>query len=222
MLQEKQFRREAARKSSIGEILNGKFVDAEEGSAALNISGQAARRLNLLATVVDKEDTESQSYKSLVVDDGTAQIRLRFFDAEMPLFEKLEIGDFAAIIGKPRSYGSEVYITPEIARPLKNVKWADVRKLELKLQKAREHATAMTPAAENLVEQLVVEEPADVVSKEKMELYKIVKALDAGRGVDLNEVTAKSGLGNAESLIREMLRNGDLFEVLPGRLKVLE
>ncbi|HLD97013.1 MAG TPA: hypothetical protein VI934_01570 [Candidatus Nanoarchaeia archaeon] len=220
MPQEKQFRREAARKASIGEILKGEFVEAEEGTAALNIAGQATRRLNLLATVVDKDNTESQSYKSLVVDDGTAQIRLRFFEAEAPLFEKLQIGDFAVIIGKPRSYGSEVYITPEIARPLTNLKWAEVRKLELKLRKPREHA--MAPATENLAEQSVTEEPDDVVSKEKMELYKIVKELDAGRGVDLSEVTAKSGMGNAESLIKEMLRNGDLFEVLPGRLKILE
>jgi len=34
-------------------------------------------------------------------------------------------------------------------------------------------------------------------------------------------VTIRFG-NNAELLIREMIKNGDLFEVLPGRLKVLE
>ncbi len=222
MPQEKQFRREAARKTSIGEILKGEFVETEEGAATLSIAGQATRRLNLLATVVDKDNAESQSYKSLVVDDGTAQIRLRFFDAEAALFEKLEIGEFAVIIGKPRRYGSEVYITPEISKPLKNVKWAEVRKLELKMLQPSEQTTAKAAVAGNLNGELVGEDPIDTVGKEKMALYRIVKELDSGRGVDSNEVMAKSGLGNAESLIKEMLRNGDLFEVLPGRLKILE
>ena len=183
----------------------------------MSIAGRPVRRVNMLAVVVDKDSAESQSYKSLVVDDGTAQIRLRLFDTEAPLFEKLEVGDFAAIIGKPRRYGSEVYITPEILKHLNNVKWAEVRRLEVAVQHVK---TAPSKNAGKVA--AMEEELSDAVGKDKLLVYKIVKALDAGRGADLSEVTLKSGLGNAESVIREMLKNGDLFEVLPGRLKVLE
>ena len=217
MLQENQYRREVAQKFSAGEVLKGEFAETGDGALAMSIGGRPVRRVNMLAVVVDKDSAESQSYKSLVVDDGTAQIRIRFFDTDAPLFEKLEVGDFAIIVGKPRRYGSEVYITPEILKPLNNVKWAEVRKLELAL---RQGQTAPSKIAGEVA--AVEEELSDAVGKDKLQVYKIVKELDAGRGADLSEVALKSGLGNAESVIREMLKNGDLFEVLPGRLKVLE
>ena len=218
MLQEKQYRREAAQKFSAGEILKGEFTETGDGAIAMSIAGRPVRRVNLLATVVDKDSSESQSYKSLLVDDGTAQIRLRFFDTDTPLFEKLEIGNFAIIIGKPRHYGSEIYVTPEILKPLKNVKWAEVRKLELAVQRGQTSAYNNSGGKVAAVE----DELVDVVGKDKQQVYKIVKELDTGRGADLSEVALKAGLDNAESIIRDMLKNGDLFEILPGRLKVLE
>ena len=218
MLQEKQFKREAAQKFSAGEILKGEFTETGDGAIAMSIAGRPVRRVNLLATVVDKDSSESQSYKSLLVDDGTAQIRLRFFDTDTPLFEKLEVGNFAIIIGKLRHYGSEVYVTPEILKPLKNVKWAEVRKLELAVPRGQTSASNNSGRKVAAVE----EELVDVVGKDKLQVYKIVKELDTGRGADLSEVALKAGLNNAESIIRDMLKNGDLFEVLPGRLKVLE
>ena len=220
MLQEKQYRREAAQKFSAGEILKGEFTETGDGAIAMSIAGRPVRRVNLLATVVDKDSSESQSYKSLLVDDGTAQIRLRFFDTETPLFEKLEVGNFAIIIGKLRHYRSEVYVTPEILKPLNNVRWAEVRKLELTAQQRQQKTT--NNSEKDVVDEGGEENSIDAVGKDKLQLYKIVKELDTGRGADLNEITAKSGLGNAESIIRDMLKNGDLFEVLPGRLKVLE
>ena len=143
---------------------------------------------------------------------------LRFFDTDTPLFEKLEVGNFAIIIGKLRHYGSEVYVTPEILKPLKNVKWAEVRKLELAVPRGQTSASNNSGRKVAAVE----EELVGVVGKDKLQVYKIVKELDTGRGADLSEVALKAGLNNAESIIRDMLKNGDLFEVLPGRLKVLE
>ena len=218
MLQEKQYRREAAQKFSAGEILKGEFTETGDGAVAISIAGRPVRRVNMLATVVDKDSSESQSYKSLVVDDGTAQIRLRFFDTDAPLFEKLEVGNFAIIIGKPRHYGSEDYVTPEILKPLNNVKWAKVRTLELAVRRGQ----AAAPKSSGGKVAAVEEELVGVVGKDKLQVYKIVKELDTGRGADLSEVALKAGIANAESIIRGMLKNGDLFEVLPSRLKVLE
>ena len=220
VLQEKQFKRETAQKFSAGEILKGEFTETGDGALAMSIAGRPVRRINMLATIVDKDSSESQSYKSLVVDDGTAQISLRFFDTDTPLFDKLEVGDFAIIVGKPRRYGSEVYITPEILKQLSNVKWAEVRRLELAALRGRIGAPKADIFERGVA--AVEEELEDAVGKDKQQVYKIVKELDAGRGADLSEVAIKCGVGNAELIIRDMLKNGDLFEVLPGRLKVLE
>jgi len=199
MPQEKQYKREVAGKTSISRVL-------EAGEGLL------AGRVNILATVVDKE-SEGQ-YPRMVVDDGTGQLRLRFFDNAQQLFEKASIGDFILLIGKPRRYAQETYIAPEIIKVVNDVKWAEVRKLELR--------TAKPEAEKEKAEDIRSEtNDADIVSKDKLELYRIIKELDSGRGADVGEVAAKFG-GNSDSLIREMIKNGDIFEVLPGRLKVLE
>ncbi len=205
MMQEKQYKREVARKTSISAALEA--GDGEEFQA---------KRVNVLATVIGKED--GQAYKSCVIDDGSGQIKLRFFDNEQRLFGKAGPGDFVLAIGKLRRYGEETYIAPEILKVICNLKWAEVRKLELKAGKTGNP----TKAAEAEIRDPGAEkENADVVSRDKVGLYRIIRELDAGRGADIGEVTAKFG-NAAELLIREMIKNGDVFEVLPGRLKVLE
>ncbi|MBI2550011.1 hypothetical protein HYV83_02415 [Candidatus Woesearchaeota archaeon] len=229
MLQENQFKREVARKAGVADILRGEFAENEEGSRTLLINGKQARRVSILATVVDKSGQEDQAYKSAVIDDGTAQIRLRFFDNEPWLFEKAEIGDFALIVGKPRSYGSESYIAPEIIKPLKDVKWAEVRKLELQalhaiatLEGAKENNGAAEEIQNRGSQKNTGKNDADFVSRGKQEIYRMIKELDAGRGADMMEVVAKAASENSEQLIKEMLLAGDLFEIVPGKLKVLE
>lgn len=216
MLQEKQYRREVAQKASIAGILGGEFVEAEDSTTALNVNGLQIKRANILATIVDKAESGG-AYKSIVADDGTGQIKLRLFDDAQQLFGKVEVGDFAMIIGKPRTYGSETYFAPELIKALKDIKWAEVRKLELRIQQAR-----ATEADGNRTKDEKPQQPNDdVVGRDKVEVYRAVKELDEGRGADITEVIAKCG-SSAEALIKEMTKAGDLFEVSPGRLKVLE
>ncbi len=195
MLQEKHFKRECARKTSISGIYGP-------------VEGEAATRASILATIVGKN--EDATYKSMLVDDGTGQIQLRFFNDGAGLFEKPQIGDFTLIIGKARSYMNESYIAPEIIRKLDNPKWAEVRRLELQVT----HPPKPEAAAKGQSEETL----NDVVSREKVGIYRLVKELDSGRGADMADVTAKAAIGNAETLIKEMLKAGDLFEVLPGKL----
>lgn len=217
MLQEKQYRREVAQKASVAEILNSSFVEAEDNTAAPNANGRQIKRANILATIVDKTETGG-AYKSMVADDGTGQIKLRLFDDAQNLFGKTEVGDFALIIGKPRRYGDETYIVPELIRALKDVRWAEVRKLEL-MSIQPQQAEPKVDKKENKKSE--TPNNADVVSKDKLEIYKTIKELDTGKGTDVSEAIMKCG-SNAEALIKEMIMAGDLFEVSPGRLKVLE
>ncbi|MBI2143351.1 hypothetical protein HYU20_03345 [Candidatus Woesearchaeota archaeon] len=215
MLQERQYRREVAQKTSVAEILEGGFVETEDGSTVLNVKGRQIKRANILTTIVDKASAGG-AYKSMVADDGTGQIRLRFFDSESQLYEKPEVGDFVLVIGRPRHYGEEKYIAPELVKPLRDVKWAEVRKLELKLAMKKHRAAAIKD------EKNRNEGVKDAIGRDKVEVYKIIKELDTGRGADATEVVMKCEGGNADSLIKEMIRAGDLFEVSPGKLKVLE
>ncbi len=232
MLQEKQFKRDVAQKISVIKILSGNFEQAEDGATALNANDGLVKRVNLLATIVTKNDAGEgmEGQKDAVVDDGTGQIRLRFFDNETML-KRLGVGDFVAIIGRPRRYGVETYIVSEILKTVNDVKWAEVRRLELQINAQK--GAGNEKLVENRVEKnekddrnLLLGGWSDTISKAKIELYSLIKELDAGRGADISSVVNKFNNkfndGNAELLIREMIKSGDLFEVLPGRLKVLE
>ncbi len=203
MLQEKQFKREIARKAGISEINSG-----------LNSDSEGARRVNVFATVVEKISEEGKPYRSLVIDDGTGQIQLRFFDgSDETLFQIAQVGDFSIIIGKVRQYNDEKYIIPEIVKKL-NVKWAEVRQLELKIMRVQ------PGKAEKIMENCPLD--SDLVCQDKMKIYRTVKELDGGKGAEISDVIKMSGNINAETIIRSMIQSGDLFEVLPGKLKVLE
>lgn len=207
MLQEKKFQREAAKKASISEIQAGAFTGGpEEG---------AAGRVNILATIVDK-DSDETTYKSMVADDGTGQIQLKIFDDGSKLFEKHEIGNLVVIVGKIRAYGGQIYIAPEIIRKTSNTLWAEVRRIELLMNAA--------PAAKKnpVMEEKKRENEPDAVNMDKLQIYKLTMELDAGRGADITEVIARAGKSNAEATIKEMQKAGDLFEVTPGKIKVLE
>jgi hypothetical protein len=49
-----------------------------------------------------------------------------------------------------------------------------------------------------------------------------IRSLDEGPGADTEQVIGHVGARNAEKTIQFLLQNGDIFEVSPGRLKVLE
>jgi len=46
--------------------------------------------------------------------------------------------------------------------------------------------------------------------------------LDDGRGASFENIVEKSKLDNAESLLKNLMINGEIFEITPGKYKVLE
>lgn len=53
-------------------------------------------------------------------------------------------------------------------------------------------------------------------------IYTLVKSLDEGTGADYEKVIATSSLANGEAIIESLMREGEIFLVAPGKLKVLE
>lgn len=215
MLQERQYKREVAYKTGIGEILKGEF-EPVDGSLSLISAGRTLKRVSVMATIVDKSPEEDNT-PGFTIDDGTGQIRLRLFDDAGALHQKAGLGDFVLVIGRLRGFNNEKYIAPEIIKAVENLKWAEVRKLESRIAGVKNKGAVMAEKT-----QAAGETPEEgFVSREKVEVYRLVRELDAGPGAELAEVKARAGEGS-DKTIAEMLSAGDIFEVLPGRLKVLE
>lgn len=207
-LEQKAFqKRQVAFKVRISDILNSVFMKDEMSAGFIKINDVTVSRVNLIATVVYK--AEDQSANSVMIDDGTGKIILKSFEAFLP-FSKVDVGDIVLAIGKIREFNNEKYIIPEILKKLDNNSWINVRKLELK-------DSIVIEQKESPLEEVV-----EILPNSSENIYSLIKKIDSGEGADIDEIIKQSGLADAESIISRLLENGDIFEIKPGRVKVLE
>ncbi|MBW3003633.1 hypothetical protein KY328_02425 [Candidatus Woesearchaeota archaeon] len=203
-------KRQTAYKVWVKDLIQGKYY-VEEGWSPnyVLVYGKKISRVNVLATIVNISG-EEDIQQHIFVDDGSAEIAVRSFN-EIDVFRNLKVGDPLQIIGKIREYNGEKYIVPEILRKVDDVKWLTYRKIELeKLQVVVEETNKTS------------EDEKPEISSEQEEVLGLVRNLDSGDGADFEDVIKKSKLQNAEEILNNLLMNGEVFELKPGRLKVLD
>lgn len=212
-MQESQ-RRQIAYKVKIKDLVNGRYVKEEGWQPNYIIigDGRQVSRVNLIGIVVLKPVEESNNYQSIIIDDGSGKISVRSFEGDILKIPK--VGDVILLIGRPREYGNEKYVVPEIVRIIDNKKWIDVRKLEIELHSKKYRAKEDVVLEEEIIENKK-ENNAD-------RIFKLIKDIDNGDGVDTEEIISKANVTGAEKIIANLLEEGEIFEIKPGKLKVLE
>lgn len=220
-------------------LQNGKYEKSPgefEPNYVILQDGRNVSRINLIAAVV--AITEDPTFKSFVIDDGTAKMSARIFDKE--LFQDIEIGDLILLIGRPREFGSEIYIVPEIMKKMQNAQWVEHRKLLLsKIMPIKTTTTSPSSQEENVEETEVIEindtqidntntstethaqpENEEVVETSEEDIIETIRKLDKGEGIFIEDITQLSK--NSEKQVKNLLEQGEIFEIKPGRVKVLE
>ena len=205
-------------------INNGKYIK-EEGDFTPNyieLEDKKISRVNIIGVVVSAEENE-KGIGSIIVDDGTGRIPTRGFE-QQTIPKDVSVGDIINIIGRPREFGTEKYIVPEILKKT-NEKWMRLRKFEI------EKENFLLPEKKESVEEEVKTEEAKETNIESNEIEKLtnhekiiryIKENDRGKGVETEEILRDNDIMNCEKILEDMLKEGDLFETLPGRVKVLE
>src|SRR4030042_319255 len=124
-----------------------------------------------------------------------------------------EVGDLVLIIGRPRVYNEQKYLLPEIVKKI-NPRWGAYRQLQLEILKKKTRA---------------IKKESRVILNEKeksvnyfQKIVEFVKDLDDGSGADVNEVIKRADAPKGEELVQKLIEEGELFEIKPGRIKVLE
>ena len=206
---EKTFqKRQVAYKARISDILNSGFAKDDMSAGYIKLNGLNVSRVNVIASIILKSG-DGMSYNSAMIDDGTGKIILRTFE-NTNLFSGVDVGDIVLVVGKIRVYNNERYIFPEIVKKLEKTEWMSLRKIELK----NNIIEVDNPAAEEIVD--------DPIQNTNQEVYILIKRLDSGEGASIEEVISESKNPDAEKIIGRLLENGDVFEIRPGKLKVLE
>ena len=202
-LEQKTFqKRQIAHKVRVSDILNSNFTKDDLSAGYIKLNDAIVSRINLIGTIVYK--SEEQNYSSSIIDDGTGKISLKVFN-NPNVFSKIDVGDFVLVIGKIREFNNEKYIMPEILRKME-IEWMTVRNFELKNNKI---------ADEN-------KKAEEIIVDNGNEVYSLIKKLDNGDGVSFEDVIKNSTTSKAEAMITKLLESGDVFEIKPGKLKVLE
>lgn len=205
-IEQKSFQRQVAYKVRISDIIKSSLFKDVVSAGYIKLNNINVSRVNVIGTIVYLSE-QGSSFKSALIDDGTGRISLRAFE-ESNIFSRIEIGDIVLMIGKLRQFNDEKYVMPEILKKLGGIEWLSLRKAEL----AKNHA--------NIGDAKAAGQEASVKIYEY--IYSLVKSLDIGDGVSVEDVIRKSANSDAEKIINKLLENGDIFEIKPGKLKVLE
>jgi len=191
-------KRQTAYWMTVEDLLNGTFKKNEENAFYITKKGFAVSRVNVFGIVLSKDSSEF--VESLIIEDGTGNLSVKSFERKN-VFEKIDAGDFVNIVGKIREYNGAPFISSEII--IKSDKDAFMlRKKEVSLVQ-KFYKTPEVSVQEAVGEEFVVDDGAKIME--------IVKSLDNGDGADVDAVIKK-----------DLVRNGDVFEIMPGKLKILD
>ncbi len=211
---EKFQKRQIAYKVSIASILNGTYVK-EEGWTPNYIKtsdGKHISRINIIGTILSVE--EDINFQSVVIDDGSGKIPVRTFE-KTGMLDNFNVGDIILVIGRPREYSRQRYILIELIKKIKNPLWLKLRGIELsKMPKQIQE----TPKQEKEEKKTAVEEEM-IVDNVSDKVLEFIKNNDKGGGVSYEEALE---MAKDEKLIDNLLKEGEIFEIKPGYLKILE
>jgi len=236
-------------KTKIKPIIEGKYIVQEGFNPNYIVTNKGMRlsRVRIMATIVDKFISEDKKFGSITVDDATETIRAKVFNA-VSMFDDLEVGDIADIVGRVREYQGEIYIMPEVVKKAEDPNWEILRELEIRelekeweekrstIQELKNQTSDMSELKKIAMERYNIEDEdvesivqSSEVSEEKEEndinetVLKLIIECDDGSGCDYTVLIEKSGLEEEiiDSVINEFLTDGICFEPRPGKIKKL-
>ncbi|MCX6709834.1 MAG: hypothetical protein NTV63_02660 [Candidatus Woesearchaeota archaeon] len=219
-------KRQIARKIRIKTILEEKYEKNEGWNPNFIVISDKEKiaRVNVIGIVIsnEAENSGNVAYRNVVIDDGTGRISIKNFENPDSL-SNMGISDLVLVIGKPREYGSERYILPEIVRKIENADWIEERNLEMELIAKKGGVSYENPVqkkGEEIVAEEIIEKAEEKKGNSEM-VYELIKKMDSGNGADYDEVIKKADISEADRIIENLLKNGEIFEIKAGKLKIL-
>ena len=212
-------KRQTAYKVWISNLINSQFIkqEGEWDPNYVEINSKKISRVNLVANVVAKQ--EGDNFVSITLDDGSGTIRAKTWREDTQILSNIEVGDIISTVSRVREYGDEIFLTPELIRKVEDLNWELVHKLCIikELGKPEEIKVEIpTPVIEETLEETPTE-------NNRKTILDLVEKLDAESGADIDDVIKESKISEAkaESVIQELLKEGEIFECSPNRLKII-
>lgn len=203
-----------AHKVWVSDLVNSPYIktSGEFESNYVEIKEKQVSRVNLIGTIVNKSETDDKNYVSLVLDDGTEQIRIKAWREDVKILEKFSIGECVLVIGKVKNYNDETYIIPEIIKKI-NVNWELARKLELLKNYGRpaEHKFVH----ESKEEPSIVEEITFSSSNLRNDVLNLIERYEEKLGITLEELKTElhKSIKEIYDVVEELIKEGQVYNI---------
>ncbi len=227
--------RQTAYKIWIKDIVDNKLIKQEKewDPSYISFDKKNISRVNIIATVVFKYQSEDKNYCSVTADDGSGAVRLKVWKEDCRLLETLNTGDIILIIGRVREYNEEIYILPEVVKTLENPNWELARKLELiknfgpptktleKEEIKQEPKTTQDISEPSVEEEYIEDNQKQPTESVRQKILNVIEKFDTEEGVDKKTIAENldSEPEKTDSAISELLKEGEIYESKPGKLK---
>jgi len=232
---ENQQIRQVAYKVWIADIVNNEFIK-EKGEWDPNyvlIKDKKVSRINIIANVITNYSSAEGDYSSITIDDGSNSIQLKAWKEDVKLLSDLNVGETILVIGRVREYNNEKYLTPEVVKLLKFPEWLMYRKKELnkeygepittkrKINPQKEEIKDAIKINNNPPEEELIEDSNNEGARQK--ILNIIEKIATEEGADKLEIIKESNLDDqtADGIIQGLLMEGEIFEIKPGKIKIL-
>ena len=221
--------RQTAYKLWIAEIVHADYMpgEGEWDPNYLDVKGLKVTRVNMLGVVTNIFSHPNNDYGSVLIEDGTEAIAIRTFKEDTKQLADYHIGDTIMVIGRPRQYQNEIYIIPEILKKVDNPAWLKLRKVEL--AQTRGTITIQQPQKKIIHEEreqreehiaLDAQKSGTETTRQKI-LNTLEKQGDAGMDIDVLIQQVSADEGEAEKMIEDLIKEGEIYMARPGVLKII-
>lgn len=202
--------RQIAYKVRIGDLLNGEYVEQEGWQPNfVRVGNKQISRVNIIATIIDTQP--GANFGSVTVDDGSGALQVRAFNEDSAKLSLVNVGDVVIIIGRPRRYGNQIFVSYEIVKKLDPL-WLKVRQKELGDNPINGTQTINIQTVKS-----------GNVNENTKKILGLIQSMDRGNGADIDEVVNHSGLTKkeAEDILEDLIKAGEIYENIAGKVKLL-
>lgn len=216
-------KRQTAYKLKISNILSGNIISSNNLNF-LEIDNKKISRVSIIANIIDKFISEGEKkYAALTIDDASGQIRIKAFGDDIEKIKMVEIGEIILVIGNPRFFNNEIYILPEIIKPVDS-RWLVVRKLELEKNKP-EIRSSNNMQQKIEVEKIDLDKKQQITQKDtnlpRKQIIDMLKKNEEGVDIDKIIMSMHAPVEEINSIITKMLEDAEVYEPKPGRIRLL-
>ncbi|MBI5388836.1 hypothetical protein HZB01_00475, partial [Candidatus Woesearchaeota archaeon] len=176
--------------------------------------GRQVSRVNILGVKIGEAPQSPEGLLGFIMEDGTGAIAVGSFEP-LPQNTQISIGDIVLVIGRVREFNGTFLVAPEIIKRVNNKRWLEIRKKELDFNPSPQ-TTIRGP-----IPSPIFLEPLPQGKQAYDLVYEFIEKNDKGEGVDIESVLAGVKGENLEQVIEDLKKEGEVFEIHPGKLKTI-